>query len=283
VALESVPLAVTMKRTDIGSRSLAQVIRAAVESGASVMFGRFRNRIRLSQASNVRLCVNLGSAYRAPDDWLNLDRSINVLIDRVPGLATVLHAVRLLSSEQLEHMRRGHWRAVHFWDAHYPIPIVTSSADFIYTSHFLEHLDIATADYVLRECWRVLKPGGIVRVVVPDMFLMSEQYASTMRKLAATESTASDLTVFLSTPMRVDEVSEAFTGQFFERTLERQRLFGHRWMFDRWSLQRALERAGFTGITEMPYQQGSLPDLTELDCRPSNSLHMEGRKVEQGT
>jgi hypothetical protein len=78
------------------------------------------------------------------------------------------------------------------------------------------------------------------------------------------------------------QVSEAFIGQFFEPTIARQQLFGHRWMYDKWSLQRALERAGFTAITEMPYQEGSLPDLNELDCRPSNSLHVEARKSDPG-
>jgi predicted SAM-dependent methyltransferase len=135
----------------------------------------------------------------------------------------------------------------------------------------------------LTECIRILKPGGVIRVVVPDMYRITDEYVSTMRRLDAAELADSNTTVYLSARIGVDEVSEAFAAQFYEITAERQRLFGHRWMYDKWSLRRALERAGFTEVTEMHYRHGSLPDLDELDCRPANSLHMEARKAENGT
>lgn len=254
------------------------MIRLATESFASTLFGHFRKRIRLARGSNELLCVNLGSAHRAPRNWLNLDRSANVLIDRIPGLAAALYAVRLLPKEQFDNFRTGRWRAVHFWDARYPIPVSTATTDYIYTSHFLEHLTVGTADRVLQECFRILKPGGIIRLVVPDLYLISQQYVSVIQGLETLGRSRPDTVLYLTTQIRVDELSESFAAQFFEKTLERQRLFGHRWMYDKWSLRRALERVGFTGVTEKPYQQGSPPDLKDLDCRPSNSLHMEARK-----
>jgi predicted SAM-dependent methyltransferase len=42
------------------------------------------------------------------------------------------------------------------------------SFDFIYSEHFLEHLFFDEAVALLQECDRLLKPGGVVRVCVPD-------------------------------------------------------------------------------------------------------------------
>lgn len=48
--------------------------------------------------------------------------------------------------------------------------------DAIYTSHFIEHISRDTIDFVLRECYRVLKPGGIIRIVVPDLENIVREY-----------------------------------------------------------------------------------------------------------
>ena len=48
--------------------------------------------------------------------------------------------------------------------------------DAIYASHMLEHLDRAEARSFLAECRRVLKPGGILRLAVPDLRNAAYQY-----------------------------------------------------------------------------------------------------------
>jgi SAM-dependent methyltransferase len=50
-----------------------------------------------------------------------------------------------------------------------PLPFPDRHFDAVYHAHLLEHLPRTEALPFLRECWRVLKPGGILRVVVPDL------------------------------------------------------------------------------------------------------------------
>jgi predicted SAM-dependent methyltransferase len=40
--------------------------------------------------------------------------------------------------------------------------------DFVYSEHFFEHLFTDEAVALLTECYRILKPNGVVRIVVPD-------------------------------------------------------------------------------------------------------------------
>ncbi len=52
----------------------------------------------------------------------------------------------------------------------------TESFDAVYHSHVLEHLGRGQAAALLRECFRVLRPGGILRVVVPDLESIAQLY-----------------------------------------------------------------------------------------------------------
>lgn len=55
-------------------------------------------------------------------------------------------------------------------------PIESSDFDLVYSSHTLEHLSTPAIENTLSECFRVLKPGGTLRIEVPDMDLIMNHY-----------------------------------------------------------------------------------------------------------
>ena len=73
-------------------------------------------------------------------------------------------------------------------DLRNPLPFSDNFADAIYCSHFLEHLDIEMADKFLSECLRCLKPGGILRIVVPDFERMAKDYLKILSKIETGET-----------------------------------------------------------------------------------------------
>ena len=73
-------------------------------------------------------------------------------------------------------------------DLRTPLPFSDNFAEAIYCSHFLEHLDIELADKFLRECLRCLKPGGILRIVVPDFERMAKDYLKILGKIETGET-----------------------------------------------------------------------------------------------
>lgn len=50
-----------------------------------------------------------------------------------------------------------------------PIPLPSHSVLKIFTSHVIEHLDDRAVDVLFRECYRILRYGGILRVSCPDV------------------------------------------------------------------------------------------------------------------
>jgi predicted SAM-dependent methyltransferase len=93
--------------------------------------------------------VNLGCGLRFDRDWINFDM--------FPADEGVRKANFL----------RG-------------IPLASGSADVVYHSHVLEHLELDAARDFLKECLRVLRPGGIIRVVVPDLEQIVREYLRTL-------------------------------------------------------------------------------------------------------
>lgn len=83
------------------------------------------------------LLVNVGCGNRFHKDWINLD----------------LHS----SSPD-----------VRVCDLTKGIPLQSDTADALYSAAVLEHIRIANVNSFLLECQRVLKPGGIIRIAVPD-------------------------------------------------------------------------------------------------------------------
>ena len=58
------------------------------------------------------------------------------------------------------------------------IPFITGFVDYIYSSHFLEHLTYEEALKLLRECRRVLKTNGLMRFIVPDSSVLIYDYTN---------------------------------------------------------------------------------------------------------
>lgn len=82
--------------------------------------------------------VNLGCGNHYHPDWINID-------------------IAPAGPEVIAH------------DLSKGIPLESNSCDAAYHSHVLEHIRRAEALQFTKECYRVLKPGGVLRIVVPDL------------------------------------------------------------------------------------------------------------------
>jgi predicted SAM-dependent methyltransferase len=103
-----------------------------------------------NQAARPRL-LNLGCGHRFHPAWINIDR---VASDR-----------GILAHD----LTRG-------------IPLPDASVDGVYHSHLFEHLRPYEGRFLLSECYRVLVPGGVVRVAVPDLEGICTAYLAALNR-----------------------------------------------------------------------------------------------------
>lgn len=67
------------------------------------------------------------------------------------------------------------------------LPFEEGTFDVVYSSHVLEHFAPATAEALLKECHRVLKPGGILRTVLPDLETACREYVRILDEVKTSE------------------------------------------------------------------------------------------------
>jgi len=121
-----------------------------------------------------RAFVNLGSSARAAPGWNDGDFSWIMRLGRHRRLSAFLRWVGLLSPFRYERILKLD-PDPSCWDLRRGIPF-QRTFDGVYHSHVLEHLDREDAPGFLAEWFRVVKPGGILRVVVPDFELLARSY-----------------------------------------------------------------------------------------------------------
>jgi hypothetical protein len=196
------------------------------------------------------LKLHLGCFDRPIEGWLNTDVTPHIWVARVPLLAEVLGRAGRLTPERLEQHRAGVFRQVRYLDVSRRFPLADRSVRAIFSSHMLEHLSYDVARHCLRESWRLLAPGGVVRVVVPDLDNMIERYD----------------------PDRAD----GWVYSMFEARQKQDRN-RHRWMYNERSLAAVLRDVGFQVVDRCDFGQGRCPDLDRIDNRPG-SLFMEAQR-----
>lgn len=247
--------------------------------------------------------LNLGCGQRYHEDWINIDftsSSPNVI------------AHNLL----------------------YGIPFADNYFDVVYHSHVLEHFPKSLAQNFINECFRVLKSGGIIRVVVPDLEKIVKEYLINLEKAFQGDELAEEKYNWIMLEMYDQTVRNQTGGEMLkyliqdnliikdyilqrvgdealniinnkenlqniikhhkkeidldENEIGKFRKSGeiHQWMYDRFSLSKLLEKAGFREIKIMSFNQSLIPNFNEykLDCndlgkiRKPDSLFMEAIK-----
>ncbi len=127
-----------------------------------------------------------------------------------------------------------------YLDARKPFPLSDESFELVFSEHMLEHLTYADGLSCLRECRRVLRSGGRIRVATPSLQKLAELYDAELsdvqrRYLAwATESFLQD----------AGKQLPGFVINNFVRA------WGHEFVYDRDTLSHALRSVGFVDVEE---------------------------------
>jgi predicted SAM-dependent methyltransferase len=155
------------------------------------------------------------------------------------------------------------------WDVLQGLPFQDASLRGIFSEHFLEHFDIMEVESILKECRRVLAPGGVLRLVVPD----AERYLRTYC-LQVSGSLNARFPFQERESMDGDFAAMLSVNRVFYQ--DRDSPHGHRVMFDFQLLDLLLRRAGFDAITRTRFREGrDLTLLVESEARAVESLYVE--------
>lgn len=203
------------------------------------------------------ILLNLGcGSTRPPAPWINVDTIM------------AQHGFWSVECDQLR--AETNYAEMDFVHTPWPHQWGFEAVEGILLSHVLEHLDCITARKVLRQCFAALRPGGVLRVSVPNAAYFKEVYVEDNR--------ANCKRLFGENEAIHDPQKSTFMDYalFFE---------GHVQILDATSVWCHLANAGFTpdAIYEVgPFLSARQTEATELIPRLDNrlpfSLFMEAYK-----
>lgn len=141
------------------------------------------------------------------------------------------------------------------------LPFPDNRFEGIYTEHCLEHIPFEACEKNIKEFYRVLKPGGTLRIIVPD----GEIYVDIYNRQKQGEK--------ILMPYQESYISgmHRINGIF--------RNHGHLFIYDFETFRVLLERNGFKNIKKMSFGKGRNPDLlNDTPDREIESLYVEAEK-----
>jgi ubiquinone/menaquinone biosynthesis C-methylase UbiE len=192
------------------------------------------------------LNLNLGSFVDvvAGEDWVNLDI--------LPLRKTIPAAVNFLQAD----LSQG-------------LPMYAEgSVDLIRASHLIEHLTLEAAHLLLNECRRVLKPGGLIRIAVPDLEIMIKKYRGYPPGMD--HFNIDQPMEFILAPTDGEKFSRLmFSGDY-----------AHRAIYDYPMMENFLRQAGFQRVVRSTqgFSHSEAMQLETKDQHPEISLYVEAIK-----
>lgn len=185
------------------------------------------------QFANIPLKLHLGCGTVYKDGWINIDNN---------------------SDKNIKKLDLN-------YDLSDGIPFEKDSVDYIYNEHFLEHLTVEEGQVFLKDCLRVLKKGGVMRIAMPDLEYSVKEYFNSNWKEENAEEFKKFHLEFIQT--RAERLNMAF------------RWWGHKWLYDKEELERRLREAGFEQIRFCEWNKSEYIELKGLETRKQSTLIAE--------
>lgn len=176
------------------------------------------------------LYVQYGCGLSAPKEWKNFDVSPTLRIQKTPLIGSLIKSrLNVVFPDN-----------VHYGDIIKGLPLKENSCDGIYCSHTLEHLSLKDFRIALKNTRKVMKEGAIFRCIVPDLEWAAKKYIEELGKGNDKASLGFINLTRLGTQARPRGLKGILVSILGNAN--------HLWMWDKKSLTKELENAGFKDI-----------------------------------
>lgn len=197
------------------------------------------------------LIVNFGCGDSIDPERVNVDGSLTVLLAKaIPFPSWIFGTRRSAFVDAIRNNQVRFGRASTF-------AMEPQSIDGFYASHVLGHLARRECEDLLKRVRTMLRPGGILRVVLPDLLRLAKSYANG----------EIDCDTFVErSKLSGDEMPAWRLATSLSR---------HRWGYDFPSFSRVLEQSGYHNIVKSEFGKGSPLARLDLPARASESFYVE--------
>jgi predicted SAM-dependent methyltransferase len=153
-------------------------------------------------------------------------------------------------------------KGIIYIDASKRLPFKSNSIDFIYSEHMIEHISYESAKYMIKECNRVLKNKGRIRISTPDL----DKYISLFDSNKT--ATQKEFIAFMNKNW-LYKFSNDNTLPYHILNLN-MHAWGHQYIYCKATLSEQLSSANFSQIKKYNNNNSSDPDFVDLEMHADN-------------
>jgi predicted SAM-dependent methyltransferase len=143
-----------------------------------------------------------------------------------------------------------------YLDVTEPLPFPDGSLQYVYSEHVLEHVTLETTFAHFVECYRALRPGGVIRIAMPDLQFLLDYFKG--KELTPVQQSLLERTVEKFHPVVTVKSPALLLNDFVRR-------WGHQVIYDRQLLADLLKRAGFDPVVSCELQESRHADLANME------------------
>lgn len=178
-----------------------------------------------------KIMLNVGCGTDYKDGWINIDNN---------------------SDNNIEKLDLN-------WDLRNPLPFADNSVDYIFNEHFFEHLTVEESRAAMQDFMRTLKPGGVMRIAMPDMEDVVELYLDKNWKKRP---------IFKNHGLTFVQTRAEMVNMSFH-------WWGHKWLYDWEELVRRAHEIGYDKIQRCTWRKSKHAALKNLETREGSILIAE--------
>jgi predicted SAM-dependent methyltransferase len=210
-----------------------------------------------------KIYAQYGCGHAAHNEWINFDASPTLQLQLLPFVGLFIRPL----------LNTTFPKGVQYGNIIKGLPMEENSCDGLFCSHVLEHLSLDDFRKALKNSYKVLKPGGVFRLIVPDLEFAAKEY---MEGLKNNDPQASIKFLGENTLVGTQNRPNTFKGKISS-------LFGnsnHLWMWDTVSLKNELTEAGFSNIRQCFFHdsEDEMFSKVETESRYENAIAFECQK-----
>jgi predicted SAM-dependent methyltransferase len=205
-----------------------------------------------------------------PNGWINTDSSLNANIQKIPllgkSISKLINPIEYDNSNMIYMNLNKKWK------------YKNETVDIVYASHLFEHLSLQSTKLFLEEAFRTLKPGGIIRIVVPDLYKIAKKYINEYEN----EDTL-DPTEYIMWAINMNREGQYGDVSFLKGILLELQGYPHqhKYMYDEKSLKHRLQKFGFVDIESLVYGNSKyIESITDVEGKSESylSIYIEAKK-----
>jgi SAM-dependent methyltransferase len=208
--------------------------------------------------------LNLGSGPKEIKGWTNYDNSYSLYLSRHSiHIIKLMNIMKIISDKKLKLIEKYKEQKIIWADIVNHIPEENNTVDVIYLSHVIEHIDEHEVGKLFNEIKRVMKHGGVLRISVPNIRILVEDYLKNR-----------DADQFIERTMLSNKRPKSIFDKL-QIILVGTR--NHQWMYDEQSLVKLLNRFEFKNIKVLEPGITNITESSGLDLyeRADESLYIE--------